>query len=885
MNYLPKILTVIGILFILITPPKTPSAAPTILNITDNRNSYPNQHIPLYEKLEINFDINTVATNPHLPFDSNPVSGVVLGNNGITINGLFTSPAGKTYSQPAFYYQEFDDKIKPDSYGANKEWFYATGKFYWKLRFSPHEIGTWNYYITAQDSSGSKQSSPLTFVVTNNPDSNKHGFIKVSPKDPRYFEFDDGSYFPGLGYNELVSWVNPVLDNQENFEIMQQNGIQLIRMWLSQWAIYGSAWNPWYGIKNDYDGYVPRTGLITNGLKNSNGQVYDPLETPSSVMTLVYAEDANGNKNSGSWFDACRFMGGWGMQPAVKNNTKYHISIRYKAAGISGPRNPSYQDYGFVIKIQNPNDGNWHQNCFEPGEPTTGVRISHSYGHDSASWTTLEGEWNSNNNNYFPLMYLALENVNSVTPTVNGQPYNDHPYLFISDICIAEDPNNSGKCDPPKNIVLKPSPEHLKYFMQRNSYAFDKALELAHQHNVYLRVVTSEKNEVIANEIDYQGQKAGAASNDYFYGNYRNMTPIRWYQKSWWRYLQARWGYSANIHTWELVNEGDPNNNNHYALADELGKYMHCAVFNESIAAGDGQKCTYNHPNDHLVSTSTWNSFPKDTFWANSKFPNVDFADYHQYVSKETDLAHFKDTASMTYDISYWLGAKQNGGAHKPIIRGETGLTDSGTEPGTQDLLPDQSGIWLHKFLWGQLNSGGLIESYWYSNYEPYGHIYAKTSNPPFDHRNEFGHFYGFINDLSLNNGYWQDLGASVSNDNLIVIGQKEVANGFANKAYLWVNNKDHTWWNTINQPQLIIPRTGEITITGFSPNQALELETWDTYAGVIINSSTVNSNNAGLIKLNVNNLKTDTAFKIIGNTPTQPASTPTYLPNISSTP
>src|SRR5439155_326335 len=141
-------------------------------------------------------------------------------------------------------------------------------------------------------------------------------------------------------------------------EIMGQNGIQLIRIWLSQWSIFGSAWSPWSGLRGDYDGYVPRTGLITYGTQSTS-------EIPSAQMQLVYSEDGNGAKNRGSWFEACRFMGGWESQPAVKQNTKYHVTIRCRAYDITGPRVSAYSNYGFVAKVQNPNDGNWHTSCFE----------------------------------------------------------------------------------------------------------------------------------------------------------------------------------------------------------------------------------------------------------------------------------------------------------------------------------------------------------------------------------------------------------------------------------------------------------------------------------------------------------------------------------------
>jgi hypothetical protein len=89
-----------------------------------------------------------------------------------------------------------------------------------------------------------------------------------------------------------------------------------------------------------------------------------------------------------------------------------------------------------------------------------------------------------------------------------------------------------------------------------------------------------------------------------FYGVGRQVNQVRWLQQAWWRYLQARWGYSPNIHSWELTNEGDPANGNHFALADEFGRFMHCRVFGIDVAPKDGARCDYQHPNahyDHLL--------------------------------------------------------------------------------------------------------------------------------------------------------------------------------------------------------------------------------------------------------------------------------------------
>ena len=244
-----------------------------------------------------------------------------------------------------------------------------------------------------------------------------------------------------------------------------------------------------------------------------------------------------------------------------------------------------------------------------------------------------------------------------------------------------------------------------------------------------------------------------------------------------------------------------------------MGKFMHCTVFGINVGSGDSQKCSYNHPNDHLISTSFWAGFPGAEFWANAKYPNVDFADIHQYISKSESSSLFYDTALATFNHSAEYGKNSN--VKKPVIRGETGFTNSGTEPGTSDFLKDADAVWLHNFIWGQINSGGLMESYWYSSYDNYGHLYASS----FDHRNQFKSYYQFIKNIPLNNNRYTDAEAVKTNSNLRVWGQKDTVN---NRVHLWIANAQHTWKNVVDNAA-IAPISDTVKIGGFAPNTALK--------------------------------------------------------------
>ncbi len=625
-----------------------PSPDLSITQISDNRVVYSGNQIPKFEKFEITFQVeNSVAQNFQFPFDASPPPGIDLNNpnyQGITVNALFTPDNWQTtYIQPAFYYQEFEDEIH-----RNMEWFYPTENFAWKVRFAPDQPGSWQYKLNVEDASGSFETSAQGFSVS---DSQNPGFVQVSETDARYFEFKNAEYFPGLGYNlnyNEADWINPTVSNQPKFQTMNENGIQLFRIWLSQWSIYGSAWNPWNSPDPDRHGrYIPINGLTT-------GQAYLGNE-----ISMMLAWESG-------WFSPCMFIGTWKAKPAVNAFTDYQVQIRYKMGELEGPRIPN-QPFGFVAKI-----GDWlwgSEYCYNSG---TGDVVAATYpGSDWHSypdpvdpdWMILESTFNSQQHDFLPNFYLALENVTA------GRVYVDH--VSIREVFTNQ---NYGP-----NIVSKPSMSHHLYFEQRNSYAFDKVLEMAAEEKIYLRPVILEKNEWISNQIGPEGNFTSDSVVN-FYGEWRQETKGRWLQKAWWRYLQARWGYSANIHSWELLNEGDPSNSRHYALADELGKYMQCEVFGIQLSDQNGVECNFDHPNAHLVSTSFWHSFPAENFWANPNYANIDYADVHAYVS--TGWLHdpeHEDSATAYHleygrDTRYRMDSQSGHNETKPIIRGEAGI-------------------------------------------------------------------------------------------------------------------------------------------------------------------------------------------------------------------
>jgi len=300
-------------------------------------------------------------------------------------------------------------------------------------------------------------------------------------------------------------------------------------------------------------------------------------------------------------------------------------------------------------------------------------------------------------------------------------------------------------------------------------------------------------------------------------------------------------------------------------MADELGKYMHCGAFGVQAGAGDGNPCMFKHPNRHMVTTSFWHGFPAysqktgNGFWGNPKYPNIDYADVHAYIS--TSPAPTADRLLMEKDAAYYhLWHSRQYGAWNlklPIVRGEAGMvpydgsTDDKTGLGLQrDLL----GIWYHNYLWSSLDGGALYEIYWYAD----PHVYLKGV---YDHRHVALSLYNFMSGIALNNGKYRDLEAAISNPDLRVVGQKDTVSG---NAHLWIQNKNFTWKNAVEEIKPV-PVSGTVRIGGFVFDKEYELEYWDTtkIADQITATVTAKASAGGELTIPVESLATDVALKI----------------------
>ena len=184
-------------------PPLTASGPLAIEAVTPSAT-----RLARYEKLELTLRLSATYQNPFDPAQ-------------IEVTGQFITPGGARVEMPGFFYQPY--RVM----GAEKETaallLQANGAPCWKIRFTPREAGVYRVRVAARDRSGRVESQPLEVTVAA---SERHGFVRVNPRTPRYFAFDDGTPFIPVGQNLQNDW--PVWKHSR---LLAEAGCNAARVW------------------------------------------------------------------------------------------------------------------------------------------------------------------------------------------------------------------------------------------------------------------------------------------------------------------------------------------------------------------------------------------------------------------------------------------------------------------------------------------------------------------------------------------------------------------------------------------------------------------------------------------------------------------------------
>ena len=179
----------------------------------------PRTTVPVYHRLEADLDVTGTWTTP---FDADQ----------IRVDAVVTTPSGRQLTVPCFYHQEFELLREDD-----EAWLEPRAARGWKLRFAPTEVGKHAVALVARDKSGEAHSEPVDFDAVRSDDP---GFIRVSGKDKRFFEFDSGQPYFAVGEN-VCTWRRGVHDYDDWFPALGKAGGNYARIWM--WGhCFGVEW-------------------------------------------------------------------------------------------------------------------------------------------------------------------------------------------------------------------------------------------------------------------------------------------------------------------------------------------------------------------------------------------------------------------------------------------------------------------------------------------------------------------------------------------------------------------------------------------------------------------------------------------------------------------
>ncbi|MBN2711413.1 MAG: DUF5060 domain-containing protein [Planctomycetes bacterium] len=215
-----------------------------------------------YEKAEFTFSINRPLLNP-------------FSSKEVTIDAVFKSPAGEEIRVPAFYYQDYNRVLGNDNgEGTVEDVYIPKGPGVFKVRFTPRLAGEYTYYLDISYRSPvvhkleTLRTEPRSLTVT---EAEKRGFVRISEKDPRCFEFENGDYFFPVGHSLRSPvderHVKTILEKhykgtpapvdrglrvyEDILPVMKNAGVNAFEVWMSSWWLgieWTGRWKNYHGL-------------------------------------------------------------------------------------------------------------------------------------------------------------------------------------------------------------------------------------------------------------------------------------------------------------------------------------------------------------------------------------------------------------------------------------------------------------------------------------------------------------------------------------------------------------------------------------------------------------------------------------------------------------
>jgi len=272
-------------------PVPPPNKAAEIISVQLNRTN-----VPRYKKLEMQLELNAQYVNPY-------------DQREVRIEVTFTAPDGAVILVSGYWDRN------------------------WKVRFTPSQVGQWQYSITVADTNGLSEPHTNNFTVST---SNEPGWLLPgnqvdSTYSSRYLAHHDGSPFYGVGHGDVFSIFSGAFDVEDLFLNMHQAKENYFLWWPQfYFSLLVDNYDD-YNLANAdvIDSVVQRTadeGLFLiftvwdhSQLRDSSHAWSDGRWWRNGFKNLVSADDFFTNEEAWAWQENWYryIIARWGYSPSI----------------------------------------------------------------------------------------------------------------------------------------------------------------------------------------------------------------------------------------------------------------------------------------------------------------------------------------------------------------------------------------------------------------------------------------------------------------------------------------------------------------------------------------------------------------------------------------
>jgi len=702
----------------------------------------------------------------------------------------------------------------------------AVGTPHWRVRYAPAKTGNYSCRVTVTDAGGTVSSETATFTVV---DSDNPGFIRVSKTNGCYFEFDNGDTFWGIGPN--LGWA-PDANHKTTFHE------QLITELSDRGGNFYRQWMENGGAANDHD-YGPiriQFGTLGADYNLKDAWCFD------YVLNVAHQHDVYIMLTLGSYH---RISDEWDLsiynaanggpcttKMAVFNDEipreAFRRLLRYLVARYGYSTNIfSWAFWNEINEAQwnGPPDWNWGEVIDWHAYMSQYVKSIDPYGHIVSTST---GSFN-----VFPDLYGLA-----------GMEYAQiHGYYL------------PGWTHHPTSSLGRDMANFVRYYAELVGNSVDK-------------------KPCILGEFGLRNASWGIS--EYLDGNAPDDFAGIHLHNAYWSGLMNNLAATPMSFEWHYF---DPPSD--YGYPAWLEHHTGIAKFLEGIQLSHRSFVTLNsdkndtpvkNPGFELDLSTGWTRNPGDAPFV------IDSAVSHS--GQRSVRFESASARSCQIDQVYWQMADWS----DPFI-----------------LLPDrtyQLSAWVRT---ENVDAGsvriyfGVYDGAQWHNFESdplsgtneWTHLVLNFTTP--QRVSELFHFGGSVSGAS-GRAWWDDFDLQLADNIAVDNGDlRAMALKDNSSALVWLQNKQHTWYNVVALQAAVPPVSGaSMTVPKLDPGD-YTIEWWDTYAGVATGTTTASTNAAGTLVIPLPTIEKDVACKITrsgeggGDTvpPTTPAiSTPSQVVN-----